>query len=714
MKTRTQGTFWLNATVCLSGAALMTVELVASRLIARFLGSSLYTWTGVLGVILAGMSLGNYLGGRMADGARNLRGRVAVMFFASAAACLAILWLNGLAGQSPALMGLSWPARILLHMTWAFLLPATVLGTISPMIAKLAIDRSTQTGRAIGTLYAWNAVGSIAGTFVTGFYLTAWLGSVRIVVSMALVLAALGWLYAVAASPRFARRRHTDPHGPTRTHTDAGDAAAGVIGASLGLAVFAALFALALAPGETAAKAGDWLGLRDGPLEADAIYFAETQYQILTVTAEPGNPAHRSFFQDKLKHSEVDLSDLGDLKYPYMRIYDALVNQQMGRNREPVRLLLLGGGGYVFPNYLSQQRPGSELVVVEIDPGVTRAAQLAFGLPQDAPLEIVHMDARNYVADALRQNRAQPGAVPPFDLIVCDSVSDYSVPYQLTTLEFIEQVRQLLKPGGVYVMNLIDAFDAGGFMNAVAQTFEAVFPFRGAVSAVPELGPRNTTVFVGANQPMPLEDIARWTTRPDTFAGHVLDAADFAALRQRNGVCVLTDDYAPVENLLAPVVRMDRMGLLNAAVRRGIRAAEKGDLPRAVKAFERALEVAPNDESTLLNLARVHEMADAESAALDVYARLVQLYPANVMARNRAAMILARRGHLEPALEQWSASLDIQPAQPDVLNNLGALALQQGDRERAILYWQRALAYAPDADILRKNLAAVGAPPAAE
>ena len=83
-------------------------------------------------------------------------------------------------------------------------------------------------------------------------------------------------------------------------------------------------------------------------------------------------------------------------------LYDALVNQKLGRNSQPVRLLLLGGGGYVFPNYLFRARPGSELVVVEIDPGVTRAAQEAFGLPPDAPLEIHHQDARNYVADALR------------------------------------------------------------------------------------------------------------------------------------------------------------------------------------------------------------------------------------------------------------------------------------------------------------------------
>ena len=686
---RTQRTFWLNATVFLTGAGLMTVELVASRLIARYLGSSLYTWTGVLGVILAGMSLGNYWGGRMADAARNLPGRIAVMFFASAVACLAILWLNAWAGNAAWLMGLSWPVRILLHMAWAFLLPAAVLGTISPMVAKLAIERAAQTGRAIGTLYAWNAVGSIAGTFLTGFYLTAWLGSVRIVVSMALLLAALGLLYAWAARAK---------------------GRGGVAGASAGLAIFLAAFLLAVAPGEGVANVARSLKLRDEANEANAIFFAETQYQFLTVTAELGNPQHRAFYQDKLRHSEADLADLGDLKYPYMRIYDALVNQKLGRNSQPVRLLLLGGGGYVFPNYLFRARPGSELVVVEIDPGVTRAAQEAFGLPPDAPLEIHHQDARNYVADALRQNRATPGSVPLFDFIVCDSVSDYSVPYQLTTREFMAQVRELLKPDGVYVMNLIDAYDVGGFMNAVAQTFAEVFPFRGAVSAVPELGPRNTTVFVGANQPLDLAGLPAAATRPESFQGRVLTEENFADLRARNGVCVLTDDYAPVENLLAPVVRADRLGLVTAALQRGIRAAEKKDYPRAVRHFQKALEIAPGHEDALTNLGHAQELAANESGALDAYSVLVQLYPENVNARNRAAMILARQGHLGPALEQWRASLAVNPAQPDVLNNLGALAMQSGDRDRAVAYWRQALQYAPDAEILKRNLAAAGSP----
>ena len=316
------------------------------------------------------------------------------------------------------------------------------------------------------------------------------------------------------------------------------------------------------------------------------------------------------------------------------------------------------------------------------------------------------------MADALRRNRENPGSVPPFDFIVCDSVSDYSVPYQLTTKEFMEQVRQLLKPDGLYVMNLIDAYEVGAFMNAIAQTFAEVFPYRAAVTATPELRARNTTVFVGANESLDLKDIAQWATRPEDFQGLVLTEANFADLRARNGACVLTDDWAPVENLLAPVVKSDQMGRLAAAMQAGIRAAEKLDYPRAIRSFRKALEIAPGHEDALGNLAHAQELA-GDAGALDTYAAIVQLYPQNVNARNQAAMLLMKRGeadgnpaYVAAALEQWGESLKINPIQPEVLNNLGAVAMREGQKDKAIGYWRQALQYAPDAPILLQNLAA--------
>ncbi|HAL92199.1 MAG TPA: hypothetical protein DCM68_04150 [Verrucomicrobia bacterium] len=667
----------------------MTVELVASRLIARYLGSSLYTWTGVLGVILAGMSLGNYLGGRMADAAQNLPRRIAAMFFAGAAACIAILWLNAWAGSSAFLMGQSWPVRILLHMAWAFLLPATVLGTISPMVAKVAIERAAHVGRAIGTLYAWNAVGSIAGTFLTGFYLTAWMGSVRIVVGMALLLAALGLAYV------FSSRRHGHPVGPR--------AAAG---AALGLGVFFGLFLLALLPGKSVASVARVLKLRDAPAEDNAIFFDETQYQTLTVTADSARPSHRSFYQDKLRHSEIDLAHPGELQYPYHRLYEGYVNNAKGLNANPIRLLCLGGGGYAYPQHLFVARPGSEIVAVEIDSVVTRAAQEAFGLASDAPIQIHHMDARNYVADAVRKNREAPGSVPLFDFVICDSISDYTVPYHLTTLEFAEDVRALLKPDGLFIMNTVDVFESGKFMNAVNQTLRKAFPHVAAVSTTRALDQRDTTVWAAGFSEINETNVPACLRHPVDFRGFVLSAADFADLRARNGECVLTDDFAPVENLLAPIVRRDQTGLLSAALQAGIRAAEKQDYPRAIRHFRKALEIAPGHEDALSNLSHAQELVGDESGALDTYAAIIQLYPQNVNARNRAAMILVKRGHVGPALEQWGESLAINPAQPEVLNNLGALAMQEGEKDKAIGYWRQALQYAPDAPILLQNLAA--------
>lgn len=691
-------TVWLNATVFLVGAALMTVELVASRLIARYLGSSLYTWTGVLGVILAGMSLGNYLGGRMADAASNLPRRIAAMFFASAAACIAILWLNAAAGASPLLMGLSWPVRILTHMAWAFLLPATVLGTISPMVAKLAIERAAHVGRAIGTLYAWNAVGSIAGTFLTGFYLTAWMGSVRIVTCMALLMACLGLLYALSA----------------RRGGGAGSRA--TTGAVLGLAVFFALFLLAVLPGKGVAALALPLKLRDASNEPNAIYFAETQYQALTVTAEPGNPGHRFFFQNTLRHSEIKLNEPEQLQYPYHRLYEAFINKVRGRNSDPIRLLCLGGGGYAFPQALLKTRPGSEIVVAEIDPGVTKAAQEAFGLAPDAPIEIHHLDARNYVADAVRKNRAHPGSVPPFDFILCDSLGEYDIPWHMTTREFDEMLAKLLKPDGLYLVDQIDAYEFGGFLNAMNQTLRQVFPEVAAVSVVRPLGQRNTVVWAAGFRPLDASDIASWMADPALFEGQVLTDANFEDLRARNGERVLTDDWAPVENLLAPVVKDDRVGVLASAMQAGIRAAEKLDYPRAVRSFRKALEIAPNHEDALGNLAHAQELGGDEQGALDTYAAIVQLYPQNVNARNRAAMLLMKRGEADgnpacvaAALAQWGDSLAINPAQPEVLNNLGAVAMREGRKDQAIGYWRQALQYAPDAPILLQNLAAAEA-----
>lgn len=150
------------ATVFISSFCVMVIELVAGRIIARYLGSSLYTWTSIIGVVLAGITIGNYVGGRLADRFRTDK-VLTIMFAACAGACLVIIGLNTLIGNWTWLWQLNWPTRILLHVTVVFLFPAAFLGTISPVVAKMALEKGLPTGRTVGDIYAWGAGGQHRG-----------------------------------------------------------------------------------------------------------------------------------------------------------------------------------------------------------------------------------------------------------------------------------------------------------------------------------------------------------------------------------------------------------------------------------------------------------------------------------------------------------------------------------------------------------------------
>lgn len=185
------------ATVFVSSFCVMVIELVAGRIIARFLGSSLYTWTSVIGVVLAGITIGNYAGGRLADRFRPVK-VLSILFAICAIACITTILLNNFAGERVWLWQFSWPARILLHVTAVFLLPSALLGTISPVVAKMALERGLPTGRTVGDIYAWGAAGSIVGTFVTGYYLIALMGTLSIICGTAAVMIAMALLYGAA------------------------------------------------------------------------------------------------------------------------------------------------------------------------------------------------------------------------------------------------------------------------------------------------------------------------------------------------------------------------------------------------------------------------------------------------------------------------------------------------------------------------------------
>jgi len=512
-----------NATAFFSSMCIMTVELVAGRLIARNVGSSIYTWTSVIGVVLAGIAAGNWVGGRLADRFRP-RNVLGVLFAVGSIACLAVPGFNKLVGNWAFLWKQEWPVRIASHVFLVFFLPSAVLGCIGPLAAKMALDLGRQVGRTVGNVYAWGAVGSIVGTFLTGFYLIARMGTTAVLVSAASFMAIVALLFGA---------RTLFPY------LWAGSSLAFLI--------------CTMGPWPWARTLGIRLGVvREG--FANVIYVDESQYSYIQVEEEEDPPGLRSMSLDHLIHAYVVMDNETDLHYDYEQLYESITRTSVqGKDPAKLRALFLGGGGFVFPRYILNKFPGSHVEVAELDPRVTEAAHAAFGLARDTPMRIHNLDARNHVDDLLRR-RARGEHIPGFDLVYGDAFNHYAVPHHLTTKEFNDKLRDLLTPDGAYLMNIIDIYDSGLFLGAILNTFGQTFPHVYAFSTF-TTGPsndrnrRDTFVVVGSRKPL------AGGVLKDNVPGSALKPEHLETLRRRSRNIILTDDYAPVEQLLEPVIR---------------------------------------------------------------------------------------------------------------------------------------------------------------
>ena len=518
---------WLtpNLTVFVSSLCIMVVELVAGRLIARYVGNSLYTWTSVIGIVLAGIAVGNYAGGLIADRYRP-REALASLFLVASAACLTVPLLNDRIGASLMFRQQDWALRIALHVFAVFFAPAAVLGAISPVAATMALEIGKHTGRTVGSVYSWGAVGSIVGTFLTGYLLIAQMGTVAVLFTVSGILFAASLYFGARSMLPF------------------------VWGGVLSACLLAAA-----GPWEWTQTIGVRLGFRQA--ENSRVYFSEeSNYSFIRVEEERDEPGIRFMTLDFLIHSYINFNDFNDLRYDYERIYADITRANVASlpgGRRP-RALFLGGGGFVFPGWLLRQFPGAYADVAEIDPEVTRAAFEAFGLRPNLMMAIHNLDARNHIEDLLAQQAAGKDA-GNFDLIYGDAFNHYSPPFHLTTYEFNEKARRLMSDDGMMLANVIDVYRSGLFVGAVIHTFEKTFPHVYAFSATPggpsDSDPRDTFVVLGSLKPLNESSGFYEALRRD-----MLTSEHLAVLKQRSRGLILTDDFAPVDNLLAPVIRM--------------------------------------------------------------------------------------------------------------------------------------------------------------
>ena len=618
------------ATVFISSACIMILELVASRLIARHLGSSLYTWTAVIGVVLAGITIGNYSGGRIADKFKAGKA-LSVIFILSSAACVSVVILNNLVGQWLWLWKFNWPIRVFGHVTLVFLAPSLLLGTISPVVAKMALDRGLSTGRTVGDIYAWGAAGSILGTFAAGFYLIPTMGTIAIIWSIGAVLLIMGILYWVRLWPAY-----------------------------IWVTVFLCALVMGITPAEGVQKIGAAFFLRE-KYNPNILYEDETAYSYVTVKQVSQKSDERVFMENILTHSTILMDDKYNLQYFYTVIF-AAVTHGLSDSKKALSVLHLGGGGYVFPRYIEHYWPASRNDVAEIDPGVTKAAMAAFGLPQNTSINTIQMDARNYV-DKLLQKERYGIKVPKYDFIYGDAFSDCSVPYQLVTREFNDKIYNILSDNGVYMTNIIDVYDSGLFLGNYLYTLEQTFPH---VCVVLSKGPQSrggNFVLIASKIKL---DAEKYITqyRPE-LDFRILNENQLQTLRNKTKGNILNDDYAPVENLLAPTVN----------------AVAKIYLVR--KKFEK--------------IAELKEKQELEEV-ISEYEEIIEIDPAmSVMAYNEIAFIKFAQGKFQDAAETlkkavvYNQTADFKDSLTDIYSSLGTVLKQLGKTDQSLQYYKLAI-----------------------
>ena len=469
---------------------MLVLEIAAARLLAPYVGLTITTYTAIIGVILAGIALGAWAGGRAADrlGPRRLIGPTFVLGGLTAVASVPIVVLTAAVELGSAV------AESLLLATLGFVAPATILSAVAPMIVRATLTSVATSGSLVGRLSAVATVGAISGTFLTGFLLLGLVPTPVLIVATGLLTALLG----LGVTWRLRRSA-----------------------ARLPIAAAASLF------------------LAGSALASPTPCEVETRNYCIRVVEDTSNPGGRTLVLDGLTHAYVDIADPSVLRFYYIRRFADVAEGAIDRRGGAFDALHVGGGGFSFPRYLQRAYPDARQTVLELDPGVLEVARSKLGFRTSERLRVVLGDARSTI-------RTQPA--DSVDLVFGDAFGGLAVPWHLTTREFLAEIDRVLRPDGQYVMNVID-YPPLRFVRAEAATARTVFPHVAVVADPPSLAGQSggNFVVVASHRPIDVADVlARIDRRGD--AGGVLSGSEVEAFI--GDAQVLTDEFAPVDQLL--------------------------------------------------------------------------------------------------------------------------------------------------------------------
>src|SRR5258705_241991 len=492
--------FALLLSVPLAGMAVLIIEITAIRMLAPFFGNSIFTISSVIGIILAALGLGYYLGGTLAD----RRPSAVWVFFLIVVAGFSVLLLQFL--NAVVLPGIAYKLSLidgpLIGSFLMFFLPALFFALLSPFAIALlhAREAGKGVGNASGLVFFWSTLGSIAGSLATGFLLIPHWGIGNIIAGTGSGLVLLGGagLLATRKLPK-------------------------IFPAGLAL--------LGLLSGIVLVQAG-MVSSSNVVFAADGLY----EKIVIRDTSLRGRPA-RVLLQDLGISGGLYLDD-GSMAFDYTRYFDLyrLFTPELKT------ALAIGGGAYTVPRSILRESPRAIVDVAEIDPSLHALARRYFDLPDDARLRNHVIDGRRFLHDT--QER--------YDLIFSDAYRSFiSAPPQLATLEFFRLARSRLKEDGVLIANFYGSLapDSRATIHSVLRTMRAAFPQVYVFATVnPASEELQNFIFVGhnASNPERRADLGRAAALEWRASGALLGA-----------LSLLADDFAPLQYFPANAIRPD-------------------------------------------------------------------------------------------------------------------------------------------------------------
>lgn len=475
------------------GAVVMILELVGSRILAPFIGTSIHVWTSIIGVILGSLSFGYWSGGKLADIKQSYQ--VLAIIILSAGILIGLLSVTN---KSLMFFFQSLPldTRTVALTATLFLFgpPSIFLGAVLPYSIRLKIKSVATSGGTVGKLYAISTLGSIFGTFFAGFYLIAFLGTTKILFSLAIALVLVS-IFTYAGKFQ---------------------------GAKL-IVLMVLIVSVYLHHISTAQE------LIKGFVDKD------TEYSRVWIFDQEDEDTGR-YIRRMLVDGEFDSSmflDSGELAVEYTKYYKL----DKHFHNDVRKTLMIGGGGYSYPKYFLKRFPEGRMDVVEIDPKLTDLAKKYFNLKPNLRLSIYHEDGRTF----LNRNKKL------YDIVYIDAFNSYSIPYQLTTKEAVNRIYKSLNDDGVVLMNIVSAINGnkGKLFRAEYSTFKEqfsqiyIFPIREDNG----YSVQNIMLVALKNDKIPKLD------NSDTEINYLL--SHYWNKEIAKDMPILTDDFSPVEQYVA-------------------------------------------------------------------------------------------------------------------------------------------------------------------